>query len=413
MRSRRGARRSVEHEHGDLQMEPEPAPLFDGHFAQVVFAGLLAAMVAYASSVAIIVQGLTAMGASPSQVGSGLLTLNLCQGVCAIYLSLRLRMPIAMAWSTPGAALLASTGLAGGDFSTAVGAFLVAGLLCVLAGLWRQFGLLVSSIPRSLANAMVAGILLTLCLAPFTALAKAPRFAVPVVLAWVIAGRIKRLYAVPTAVIVAAVVIAVEGKLSGLGMAAPHLDLVAPTFSATAMISIAIPLFVVTMASQNIPGLAVLNANGYRPAPGPLFIMTGTASVLGAPFGSHGVNLAAITAALCVGPDSHPDPSRRYISGISLGVGYILLGLLSTIAADFIQASPPMLIQAVAGLALLGAFGSSLAGALAPAEDRDGVVVTLVASASSLTFLGIGAAFWGLLGGMAMLALHRGRPARR
>src|SRR6185369_13262237 len=157
-----------------------------------------------------IVQGLTAMGASPSQVGSGLLTLNLCQGVCAIYLSLRLRMPITMAWSTPGAALLASTGLASGDFSVAVGAFLVAGLLCVLAGLWRQFCLLVSSIPSSLANAMVAGILLTLCLAPVTALAKAPRFAVPVVLAWVIAGRIKRLYAVPAAVIVAAVLIAVE-----------------------------------------------------------------------------------------------------------------------------------------------------------------------------------------------------------
>jgi benzoate membrane transport protein len=376
---------------------------------QPVTAGILAAIVGFASSFTVVLQGLAAVGASPAQAASGLLVLCLFNGVLAIWLSLRYRIPISTAWSTPGAALLVSTGLPAGGFPAAVGAFLVAGALVVVAGLWKPFGRAVASIPPSLANAMLAGVLLDLCLAPMRAAGAMPALALPIVLAWALAWRFWRLYAVPVAVVVAAVMILSATHLppGALAQVAPQLLPVVPAFTAGAAIGIGLPLFLVTMASQNVPGLAVLNANGYRPEPGPLFTATGLASLLAAPFGGHALNLAAITAALCAGRDAHPDPARRWIAAASAGASYVVLGLCAGLAAAFIAASPPLLIQAVAGLALLGALGGALTGALANERERLPAVLTFATTASGLSFFGIGAAFWGLLAGGILLGLER------
>ena len=371
--------------------------------------GLLTAVVGFASAFTIVLQGLAAAGASPAEAASGLLALCVVQGLLGLWLSQRMRMPIAIAWSTPGAALLIATGTPEGGFPAAVGAFLVCAGLIVAAGLWRPFGRAVSSIPPALSSAMLAGVLLDLCLAPVRAVAAMPELALPIVLAWAIAWRWTRLYAVPVAVVVAAAVIAVAtelpaGALSG-AWAMPIA--VVPVFLPDALIGIALPLFVVTMASQNLPGLAVLNANGYRPAASSLFVATGLAGAVSAPFGGHALNLAAVTAALCAGPEAHPDPARRWIAAAVAGGAYVAIGLCAGLAAAFVAASPPLLIQAVAGLALLASLGSALTGALARESDRLPAVLTFVTAASGLSFFGIGAAFWGLVGGGALMILSR------
>ncbi|MGE0094419.1 MAG: benzoate/H(+) symporter BenE family transporter [Alphaproteobacteria bacterium] len=380
---------------------------------QALAAGLLAAFVGFASSFAVIIQGLTTVGASQAEAASGLMALSISMGVCAVWLSLRMRLPISVAWSTPGAALLATSGALEGGFAAAVGAFLVTGLLIVLAGMWKPLGRWVAAIPAPLANAMLAGVLFGLCVAPVRAVAQMPLLGLAIVVTWAVVGRINRLYAVPASVLVAAVLIVTTTDISASAMGSlwPHPVLVAPSFSFAAVIGIALPLFIVTMASQNIPGIAVLNVNGYRPDPSPLFCTTGVFSLLSAPFGGHAVNLAAITAALCAGEDAHPDPKRRYWAAIVAGLLYIVFGLLAGAATAFISASPPILIEAVAGLALLGAFGSALMGAVSAAEGREAAVVTFVVTASGLSFLGISGAFWGLIAGGVMLALQRWRKA--
>lgn len=382
---------------------------------QALAAGLLAALVGSASSFAVIIQGLTAVGASQAQAASGLMALSIAMGLCAIYLGLKSRQPIAIAWSTPGAALLATSGPLEGGFAATVGAFMVAALLVILAGLWKPLGRWVAAIPASLANAMLAGVLLGLCLAPIQAIAELPLLGLGIVLTWVAVGRINRLYAVPAAVLVTVGLVAAttEASLSDMGPLWPDPVLVAPSFSMAAIVGIGLPLFIVTMASQNIPGIAVLNANGYRPEPGPLFRMTGVFSLAAAPFGGHAVNLAAITAALCAGEDAHPDPGRRYWASVVAGGFFLLFGLLAGAVTAFVSASPPILIQAVAGLALLGAFGSSLMGAMSDPEDREAAVVTFIVTASGLTFLGISGAFWGLVAGGGLRALGRWRKAAR
>lgn len=372
--------------------------------AQAVAAGMLAAFVGFASSFAVIIRGLVSVGATQAQAASGLMALSLAMGLCGVLLSLRSRLPISAAWSTPGAALLATTGPAAGGFAAAVGAFLVCGALIVLAGLWKPLGRWVAAIPPPLANAMLAGVLLSLCIAPVRAVAEAPLLGLPVVLAWAVMARIRRLYAVPVAVAVAAVLIAATSHVAPAGSLWPAAVPVRPVFAFDAVVGIALPLFIVTMASQNIPGIAVLNVNGYRPPPGPLFRDTGVFSLLAAPFGGHAVNLAAITAAMCAGEDAHPDPTRRYWAAVTAGATYVLFGLCAVAATAFIAASPPILIEAVAGLALLGAFGSALMGAVADPQAREAAVITFLVTGSGVTLLGISGAFWGLVAGGAVMA---------
>ena len=379
---------------------------------QAVAIGIVTALVGYGSSVTVVVDGLVAMGATTGQAASGLLALGVAMCVTAVFLSLFTRMPISIAWSTPGAALLATTGPVAGGFAAAEGACVVVGLFVIIVGLWKPIGRLVASIPAPLANAMLGGILLNLCLAPFRALASIPLLAFPVVLTWLLVGRFARLYAVPAAAIVTLALLGLD-----VGGAGPHdlaLDhlwprfvLTQPTFSWGALVGLALPLFVVTMASQNVPGLAVLATYGFRPAPRPIFLATGIASLLSAPLGALSVNLAAITAALCAGPDADPLPERRYVAAITAGIGYLALGLLSAAAAALVATAPPLLIEAVAGLALLGAFGASVSAALKDEGDRTAALVTFLLSASGLSFFGIGSAFWGLVGGLVVLGLAR------
>jgi benzoate membrane transport protein len=374
-----------------------------------VSAGLLAAFVGFASSFAVVLKGLGGVGASPAEATSGLMALSIAMGLAAVVLSTATRMPVSVAWSTPGAALLAGTGTVEGAFPAAVGAFLACAVALTLAGLWKPLGRAVAAIPPALANAMLAGVLIGLCLAPARAVAASPAIGLAIVAAWVLVGQWKRILAVPAAIAVAAVMMVLLDKVGPITVDAviPAPVLVAPVFTLPAMIGIALPLFIVTMASQNLPGTAVLAANGYRPDPGPLFAVTGVFSLLAAPFGGHAVNLAAITAALCAGPEAHPDPARRWWAAVVSGLAYVAFGLSVGLVTAFVRATPPVLIEAVAGLALLGAFASSMVAALADPRDREAAVITFLVAASGLSFAGIGGAFWGLVAGGAVMGVSR------
>lgn len=380
---------------------------------QALVAGILAALVGFGSSFAVVIQGLAAVGANTAQIASALFALCLGMGILAIWLSFRSRMPVSIAWTTPGAALLASTGAVSGGFEAAVGAFILTGALIMLCGLWRPLGRWITAIPAALANAMLAGVLLKLCLAPFTALGVIPGQALLVLAVYVLLNRFARLYAVPGAVLAAFLLLAL-GPDAGLAgsLALPQPLLIRPVFTWDAAIGIALPLFIVTMASQNIPGLAILSVYGYRPEAGPLFRATGFTSMLLAPLGAPSCNLAAITAALVASPEAHPDAGQRYLAAVSAGVTYVLLALLAGIAATIVTASPPLLIQAVAGLALLGSLGSSIVNGLQDESDRPAALLTFLLTASGLSLWGIGSAFWGLVAGLAVHALYRW-PARR
>lgn len=337
-------------------------------------------------------------------MASALVAMGILLATVGVTLSWWTRMPIAIAWSTPGMALLATIGAVAGGFPAAVGAFIEVGALVMLTGLWSPLGRIVAAIPRPIASAMLAGILLKLCLAPFMAIGKAPLLAGAVLLTWLAFMRLARGYAVPAAVTVALIAMAFDRPFAGIapGELVPHLEFVAPVFTWEAMANIALPLFIVTMAGQNLPGLAVLSAFDYHPRVAPLLLATGAASVAGAPFGMPTINLAAITAALCAGPDAHTDPARRYVAGIVAGVGYLLLASLAGAAAILVSRSQPVLIEAVAGLALIGAFGSAMLNAVKDEEGRLPGLTTFLVTASGLSLFGIGSAFWGLVFGLVV-----------
>jgi len=378
---------------------------------QAAMQGVLVAIVGYASSVAIVVQGLKAMGASSEQIASGLFVLGLGKGIVAIGLSLYTRMPISIAWTTPGLALLAVTPAVQGGFGAAVGAFIVVGVLIMLTALWSPLARLINAIPKAIANAMLAGIIFKLCLAPFIALKQSPAIAAVILLIWVVMLKVNRLYAVPAAVVVAVVALVLTGQTGGnAAPVLPSISLVQPVFTLEAMISIAIPLFIVTMASQNITGLAVLATFDFRPKPRDGLLATGFASAVTAPFGAPAINFAAITAALCASPEAHPDPGRRYVAAVVGGVGYILLALLAGVVTALVVYSSPLLIEAVAGLALIGSFASATANALQVEEDRIPAMATLLVTASGLALFNIGPAFWGLVIGWGLYLFFRWQP---
>jgi benzoate membrane transport protein len=375
---------------------------------QPVLTGLVSAVVGFASAFTIVLAGLHAVGATQRQAASGLLALCVGIALAAIFLALRYRMPIAIAWSTPGAALLVASGPVTGGFRAAVGAFLVCAALTVLAGVVPWLARLVAAIPRPIAGAMLAGVLLPLCTAPVHALIDVPAFAVPVTLTWAVLLRFARPWAVPGALVAAVVAIAISGT-DGLSAASlrPALEFTAPAFSVAAVVGLGVPLFLVTMAGQNVPGAAVLATFGYHAPLRGALVTTGAVSAATAPFGGHAVNLAAITAALTAGPDTHEDPGRRWIATVALGAGQLVLGLGAGLAATLVALSPPVLVTAVAGLALLPALASALANALAEPDGREAAVVTFVVTAAGLSIVGIGSAFWGLLAGLAALLLRK------
>ncbi len=376
-----------------------------------VTAGVVSALVGFTSSFVVLLTGLAAVGATPAQAASGLLAVSVAMGVACVVLSVSTRLPIAAAWSTPGAALLVTTGGVAGGWPAAVGAFLVTGVLVVLTGLVPQLGALVARIPASLAQAMLAGVLLQICLQVLVGLQRSPVAVGVVVVVWLAGLRFARRWAVPLAFLAAAVVTVVAAG-SAAGPLAPRLELTAPTFTWQALTGIALPLYLVTMASQNVAGAAVLAGLGYRVPWRRAMLVTGAATVLSAPAGGHAVNLAAISAALTAGPEAGEDRSLRWVASTTAGLCLVVLGLGSTAAVVLVGAAPAGVVAAVAGLALLATLAASTQAALADPAERIPAVAALVTAASGVAFLGISSAFWALVAGLLVRAVvGRGQSA--
>lgn len=300
-------------------------------------------------------------------------------------------------------------------FSDAVGAFLVAGALTVLAGLWQPLARLAAAIPTTLAQAMLGGVLLPLCIVPFRAAVDLPGQALPVILTWFVAGRVNRLFAVPAAVVAAALVVVLNAEGSSVAptqfIASPVWEM--PTFSVASVIGIALPLFIVTMATQNIPGIAVMRSFGYHPPAGRMFSAVGGASILSAPFGAPATCLAAITAAMCSNEDSHPDPAQRYWSAVMAGLFYCLFGVFAVAITGFALLADPLLMGTLTGIALIGVMANATAAALEVPAEREAAILTFAITASGITVFGLGAAVWGLMaGGIVHLTAYRTRWRR-
>ncbi|MBM6582364.1 benzoate/H(+) symporter BenE family transporter [Microvirga sp. BT689] len=371
----------------------------------IVTSAVVAALVGFGSTIAIIIAAAQAVGADPAQTSSWVAALCLAMAATSGYLSIRYRMPVITAWSTPGAALIAAS--AGISIHAAVGSFLLAGVLIVLAALIKPFGRSIERIPTSIAAAMLAGVLLQFVIGVFQSAQGAPGLVLPLVAIFLVV----RLFNPALAVL--AVLFVGLGIAFGGGMAQPlasnlslsSLTFIEPAFEPAALIGLGLPLFLVTMASQNLPGFAVLKASGYQPPSRPILAVTGLASVVTALFGAHTSNLAAISAAICTGPDTHPDPAKRWMVGPFYSLSYVIFAAFSAALIGLIAALPPELIKTVAGLALMGAFAGSLGSALSEASKVFPAVVTLAVTASGLTLLGIGSAFWGLAAGLVTLGL--------
>lgn len=376
-----------------------------------VSAGIISGLVAFTSSFVVVLAGLEGVGASPAQAASGLLAVSVLMGLCSMLLSLRTRLPITVAWSTPGAALLAATGTVDGGWPAAIGAFVLVGVLIVLTGLVPALGALMARIPTPIAQAMLAGVLFQLCLGPVLGVAANPLAVAPVIVVWALAQRLSPRWASPLAFLAASVVIVVSLTAAPSPSAAPPLlpavELTVPTLTVGAVVGVALPLYLVTMASQNVPGVAVMRSLGYEVPWRASMATTGLGTMIGAPLGGHGVNLAAITAALAAGPEAGEDRQRRWIASTASGVVLVLCGLGATAFAQLIALAPEGVIPAVAGLALLGTFVASLRSALAEPEEQLPAGVTVLIAASGIAVAGISAAFWALLVGLALRALLR------
>jgi benzoate membrane transport protein len=371
-------------------------------------AGFVTVLVGYTSSAAIVFQATQAVGASRAEVASWMWALGLGMGLTCIALSLRYREPVVTAWSTPGAAMLI-TSAAGVPMAEAIGGFVVCALLMTLAGFTGAFERVMSRLPLSLASGMLAGVLLRFGLDVFGAMKTELALVLPMFVAYLALRRLRPRYAVVGAL---ALGVAIAGARGALRLDAVELALTTPLWttprvSIAALFGIALPLFVVTMASQNIPGVAVMRASGFRAPVSPLVGWTGAATLLLAPFGAFALNLAAITAAICMGREAHEDPQRRYVAAVCAGGFYLLLGLFGATVATLFAAFPKPLVLAIAGLALLGTIGNGLAAALANDDEREPALVTFLVTASGVAFAGVGSAFWGLVAGLATLAVLR------
>lgn len=373
-------------------------------------AAAVGVIVGFGGTVALVVQAGQNLGASPLQVVSMVTALCLGIGVPGLLLSWRLRIPVILAWSTPGAALLAASTL-GLDWSTAVGAFIIAGLLMVVVGLVPAIGRLAARIPSAIASAMLAGVLLPFVIKLFLVFPTDLALAAGLTAVFLIARRLAPTWALPLVLVSAFAALAFRGQLAlppggglfgALSPAVPHFDL-------KAAISLALPLFLVTLVSQNLPGLVVLRTAGYEPPPGPLLLSTGAATVLLAPFGVYGINMAAIVAAICTGPEAHPDKDRRWTVGVIYGGLYLVAAAFAAPLAGLFIVMSHGALAIITGLALIGPLTGALVGAVGEPQHREPAILTFAATASGVAMFGIGSAFWGLVIGFAALAALRWR----
>ncbi|HEY4193188.1 MAG TPA: benzoate/H(+) symporter BenE family transporter [Mesorhizobium sp.] len=368
----------------------------------------VAAIVGFGGTLAIIIAAADAVGATQLQTASWVTALCLAMAAETAWLSWRTKMPVITAWSTPGAALIAaSTGFSMGE---AVGAFLVTGLLLVITGLFKPLTRLIAKIPGSVASGMLAGIVVTFAIGAVKAIPSDPWLILPLIAAFFVIRLFNPALSVLAVLIGGGIAAFLTGRVGGLP--APELStltLIAPQFTLQAIIGLAIPLYLVTMASQNLSGLAVLKADGYEPAPGPLIGVTGLGSILTAPFGASTTNLAAISAAICTGPDVHPDPGQRWKTGPFYALAYLIFAAFGASLVAIFAVLPQSLIVLVAGLALLASLANALSIALKDPQERMAATITFAVTASGLTLFGIGSAFWGLIGGLLVLMLDRAK----
>jgi len=394
-----------------MTIDPSARRLWADASLSAIAAGFIAVLVGFTSSVAIVFQAATALGATQAQLASWMWALGLGMGLCSLLPSWWLRMPVMVAWSTPGAAVLAAGAAAGGfTLAQATGAFLVSGLLILLAGLTGAFTKLMDRLPMALAAALLAGVLARFGLQAFGEATTEPVLVSVMLLTYLLGRRLAPRYAVMAVLAVGVLLCVIRGQLqlAQIDGALVRPEFVVPEWSLAAIISLGLPLFVVTMASQNLPGVAAIRAAGYDAMPiSKLITLTGAATLLLAPFGAFALNLSAITAAIAMGREAHDDPARRYVAAMACGAIYVLIGLFGGAVAGLLLAFPKAFVAAIAGIALLGTIGGALAAALKDEADREPALITFLVTLSGVTVVGIGSAFWGVVAGVLALLLAR------
>ena len=378
-------------------------------------AGFVAVLVGFTSSVAIVFQAAQSFGATPAQIRSWIWALGLGMGLCSLVPSLLLRKPVMVAWSTPGAAVLATAGAAGSfSMGEAVGAFMVCSLLVILVGATRGLERVADRIPMEIASALLAGVLARFGIQAFAAAQTALPLVLLMVAAYLVARRMAARYAVVVTLVVGILWVLMTGQMAWsmepVRLAMPVF--VAPQWSVSAIVSLAIPLFVVTMASQNLPGMAVIRASGYELPVSRLITMTGWASLVLAPFGAFALNFSAITAAICMGPEAHEDRSKRYTAAASCGAIFIVIGLFGALVTGLLTSFPKELVVAIAGIALLSTIGNGLASALRDERHREPALITFLVTLSGITLMDIGSAFWGVVAGSLALFVQQYKQSR-
>ncbi|MEM9447356.1 MAG: benzoate/H(+) symporter BenE family transporter [Cyanobacteria bacterium P01_E01_bin.6] len=374
-------------------------------------AGLVTILVGFTSAAVIVFQAAQTLGASPAEIGSWFWALGLGMGITGIVLSLRYHVPIVMAWSTPGAAMLVTTA-SGTTMEEATGAFLISAGLIVVFGVTGWFERMINHLPLSLASGMLAGVLLQFGLNVFGAMQTQFLMVFAMFCAYLIMRRTVPRYAVITALGLGIVLAGSQGllQLEAVQLQWAHPTFIVPAFSINALVGLALPLFVITMASQNVPGVATIRAFGYVVPSSPLIQWSGVATLVLAPFGAFAINLAAITASISMGREAHEDPTKRYIAGLTVGVLYITIGLFGATVVSVFTALPSELVLAIAGLALLGTIGNGLVTALAQEKEREPALITFLVTASGVSLLGISSAFWGLIAGVFALLIVQVKP---
>lgn len=371
-------------------------------------------LVAFASSMALVFQAAQAFDATPAQITSWVWALGLGMGLCTVLPSLWLRKPVMIAWSTPGAAVLATAGLAGDGFSMAqaVGAFMLAALLTIVVGASGALERLMQRIPVAITSALLAGVLARFGMQAFAAAQTALPLVLGMLLTYLVTRRAVPRYCVVWTLVAGVCLAWVGGEMSwpSVNWMPARPVFTAPEWSWSAAVSLALPLFVVTMASQNLPGVAVIRASGYDLPISRLITMTGVVTLLLAPFGAFALNFSAITAAICMGPQAHADPGRRYTAAAVCGLLYLLIGFFGAVVTGLLTAFPRELVAAIAGLALLGAIGGGLSSAFAEEKHREAALITFLVTLSGVVIFGVGSALWGLLAGsLALFVQQYGR----
>ena len=397
-----------------MSSSTSPSPICPSDLAHPLVAGLVSVIVNYGGTFILVFQAAKVAGLSPELTASWVWSISIGVGVTGIVLSWTAREPIITAWSTPAAAFLI-TALATTPYAEAIGAYLLSAAAFVALGLSGYFEKAIRLIPPGIAAGLLAGILLQFGIGAFGGMSIDPVLAGLLIMAYLVLKRFTARYAVVGILVLGLAFLLIEDRvdLSGLALqlAAPVFTM--PAFSLNATLSVALPLFLITLTGQYMPGMLVLRNDGFKTSANPIVTVTGLGSLLMAPFGSHAFNIAAITAAICTGREAHEDPSRRWIAGIAAGVFYILVGVFGVTLAALFMAFPATFITTLAGLALLGAIGGSLAGAMADAQAREASLITFLAAAANISLVGIGGAFWGLVIGLVAHAVLNGRLPQR